>query len=127
MYRVRQYKTIPLMFDNNFGKYTYILCHIIVSGLHWIDLRLAVCAHFFNWKSQLCIGNTVITTTAEERKTIITTTTEQSTTQPTTTTDQTTTAEATTTAEPATTLITTPGSRSKCIVLAECHRCSYVV
>ena len=74
----------------------------------------------------MCIANVVIASTAEDTVTFTATITEQTTAQKTTTV-QTTTAEATTTAEPATTLITTPGSRSKCIVLAECHRCSYVV
>ena len=75
----------------------------------------------------MCIANVVIASTTEDTVTFTATITEQTTAQKTTTTDQTTTAEATTTAEPATTLITTPGSRSKCTMLAECDRCSYVV
>ena len=74
----------------------------------------------------MCIANVVITSTAEDTVAFTATITEQTTAQKTTTV-QTTTAEATTTAEPATTLITTPGSRSKCTMLAECDRCSYVV
>jgi len=83
---------------------TDILCDIAVCGLLWIAWRFTLCAHFFNWKSELCIGNIVITTAAGETTTVIATTTKQTTAFPTTT----------TTGETATTtLTTTPGARNK--------------